>query len=159
MGFQSGHYPGHLDGEGRRGQHAYLLFQRDGGGQHAADARLPADPGVGPQREFGSVLGSTWRIVAASIVAQLLAELADTEVYHRYVVRFGTRRQFGRVLASNAVSIPLDSVLFTVIAFAGVFPSSTVTQIIVANVVVKGLASFLAWPMIYAVPEVDSTLA
>ncbi len=122
-------------------------------------ARLPADPGVGPQREFGSVLGSTWRIVAASIVAQLLAELADTEVYHRYVVRFGTRRQFGRVLASNAVSIPLDSVLFTVIAFAGVFPSSTVTQIIVANVVVKGLASFLAWPMIYAVPEVDSTLA
>ncbi|MEI2650763.1 MAG: VUT family protein [Microthrixaceae bacterium] len=87
-----------------------------------AAAVLPADMTVGPQKEFGEVLVTTWRIVLASVLAQMLAEFADTEVYQRFVDRFGHRVQFGRVLASNAVSVPLDSVLFCVVAFGGVFP-------------------------------------
>ena len=73
--------------------------------------------------------------------------------------RFGRRVQFGRVLASNAISVPLDSVLFCVVAFGGVFPASTVWQFIVANVVIKVIASFLTAPTIYLVPDFDVTLA
>ena len=117
-----------------------------------AAAVLPADMSVGPQKEFGDVLLTTWRIVAASVIAQMLAEFADTEVYQRFVDRFGHRVQAGRVLASNAVSVPLDSVLFSVIAFGGVFPRSVVIEIIVANIVIKGISSLVTAPMIYLVP-------
>lgn len=43
-------------------------------------ARLPADPGTGPQTEFGQVLSPVWRIVLASILAEVISELTDTEV-------------------------------------------------------------------------------
>ena len=87
------------------------------------------------------------------MVAQVIAELLDTEVYHRFVQRFGHRWQWGRVLASNAVSIPVDSVVFVAIAFGGVVPLGVAISIVWANVVVKGLSSVLTVPLIYAVPE------
>jgi uncharacterized integral membrane protein (TIGR00697 family) len=118
-----------------------------------AAAVLPADMSVGPQTEFGDVLVTTWRIVAASVLAQMVAEFADTEIYQRFVNRFGHRVQFGRVLASNAVSVPLDSVLFSVVAFSGVFPRSVIVEIIVANIVIKGISSVATAPMIYLVPD------
>ncbi|MFN8052362.1 MAG: queuosine precursor transporter [Acidimicrobiales bacterium] len=124
-----------------------------------AAAALPADMSVGPQKQFGDVLLTTWRIVAASVIAQMLAEFADTEVYQRFVNRFGHTVQFGRVLASNAVSVPLDSVLFSVIAFGGVFPRSVVIEIIVANIVIKGISSLVTAPMIYLVPDFDEQAA
>jgi hypothetical protein len=53
-------------------------------------ARLPSVPDVGPQTElFGDVLGPVWRIMFASIVAEVLSELIDTEVYRVWVARFG----------------------------------------------------------------------
>ena len=99
------------------------------------------------------MLNPVLRITAASVVAQVIAELLDTEVYHRFVVRFGHRKQWGRVLASNAVSIPVDSIVFVVIAFGGVVPFAVAVSIIWANIVVKGLTSVLTVPLIYAVPE------
>lgn len=117
-----------------------------------AAAKLPADLAVGPQREFGDVLIQTWRIVAASLLAQVVAELLDTEVYQRFVDRYGHSAQWGRVLSSNAVSVPIDSVLFTLVAFGGE-SAETVREIIVANIVVKGVSSLVTAPVIYAVPE------
>ena len=64
-------------------------------------ARLPAIPDVGPQTElFGDVLGPVWRIVFASIVAEVLSELIDTEIYRRWVARFGERWQWGEQQAA-----------------------------------------------------------
>jgi uncharacterized integral membrane protein (TIGR00697 family) len=116
-------------------------------------ARLPADLAVGPQEEFGTVLVPVARIVLASTVAQLVAELLDTEVYHRVLQRLGRRRQWARVVVSNAVSIPVDSVVFAVVAFAGEVPSSTLFQIVGTNVLLKGATTALTWPLIYAVRE------
>lgn len=120
-----------------------------------AAARLPADVMVsGPaQDQFGPVLLGTWRIVGASLVAQVISELIDTEAYQLYTRRFGHRAQWGRVLASNAVSIPVDSVLFVLIAFGGTVPAATAVSIIWANVVVKGLTSVVTTPLIYAVRD------
>ncbi len=118
-----------------------------------AAARLPADLAVGPQREFGDVLVSTWRIVAASILAQVVAELLDTEIYQQVVRRFGHGRQWLRVMASNAVSIPVDSVLFVVIAFGGDVSADVAWSIIWANILVKGVTSIATTPLIYAVRD------
>lgn len=112
---------------------------------------LPADLATGPQAGFGEVLAPVWRIVLASIVAEVLSELIDTEVYQRWVDRFHVQYQWGRVLSSNAVAIPADSALFVSIAFIGVLPSEVVWQVFWLNVAIKGLVTLISIPWIYLV--------
>lgn len=100
-------------------------------------ANLPADAAVGAQTEFGQVLAPLWRLVFASIIAEVVAELTDTEIYSLWKNRVTTRYQWSRVLVSNAVSIPLDSVLFCWIAFGGLFESSVVWSIVLSNTLIK----------------------
>ena len=45
-------------------------------------AWLPPDPAWGLGKEFTAILGPVWRIVIASIIAEVFSELLDTEVYH-----------------------------------------------------------------------------
>ncbi len=87
-------------------------------------------------------VGTPWRYVAVSFLAIVIAETADTEVYQRLL----HRPWFARVAGSNAVSAPLDTIVFTVLAFAGA-PFATaawMTQVIVTDVIVKYAASMLA---------------
>ena len=113
-------------------------------------ARLPADPITGPQLEFGRVLAPVWGIVIASIVAEVVSELIDTEAYRRWVARFGERHQWGRVLASNAIAIPVDSFLFVGLAtWFGVFPVEVAVSIFWVNVIFKGVVTVVSIPWIY----------
>lgn len=114
---------------------------------------LPADPLVGPQAEFGIVLAPVIRIVLASIIAEVVSELIDTEVYELWIQRMGHDRQWGRVLASNAISVPLDSALFVLIAFWGELPTEVIFSIFIANVLVKGAVTILSIPGIYLVKD------
>lgn len=114
-------------------------------------ARLPADPVTGPQLEFGEVLAPVWRIVFASILAEVIANLIDTEVYQAWVDRYATRHQWGRVLVSNAVAIPVDSAIFVLVAFGGVLAGATVWEIFWVNVIFKMLVTLISIPWIYLV--------
>jgi len=118
-------------------------------------ARLPPDALTGSQLEFGAVLSPVWGIVVASIVAEVLSELIDTEAYQRWELRFGRRHQWGRVLASNAVAIPVDSAVFVGLATVfGIFPSEVSWSIFWVNVVLKGVVTVISIPWIYWVrPE------
>jgi len=116
-------------------------------------ARLPGDPSVGAQTEFATVLAPVWRIVMASIVAEVMAELIDTEIYRLWVQRVTRRYQWARVLSSNAVSVPLDSLVFAWGAFGGRLPPSVVWSIVLSNVLVKSATTLVSLPLIYAVPE------
>ena len=78
-------------------------------------------------------LGVPWRIILASFLAIVLSETADTEIYQHLL----GRPWMQRVLGSNLVSIPLDSLLFNVAAFAGVFEPKMLTAIIFGEIVVK----------------------
>ncbi|MFM2074111.1 MAG: hypothetical protein RJB34_416 [Pseudomonadota bacterium] len=99
---------------------------------------------------FAAILTPVWRIVLASIVAEVISELLDTEVYQWFVNRMGQQRLWARVLVSNAVSVPLDSALFCLIAFYGEMPNAVVWDIFVFNMVVKFALSVLTLPLIYA---------
>jgi uncharacterized integral membrane protein (TIGR00697 family) len=114
---------------------------------------LPPDPSWGLQAEFAAILGPVWRIVIASIVAEVASELLDTEVYHLWVTRVTTRYQWARVLTSNAISVPVDSLVFAWIAFGGMLPASVVWSIFWSNVLVKGAVTLFSLPGIYLVPE------
>jgi uncharacterized integral membrane protein (TIGR00697 family) len=116
-------------------------------------ARLPPDPQVGAQAEFGIVLAPVWRVVLASIFAEVISELIDTEVYRAWVERVTTRYQWARVLTSNAISVPIDSLAFSWGAFGGVLPVVVVWSIVLSNVLIKGVATLITLPLIYLVPE------
>ncbi len=112
----------------------------------------PPDQATGSQSGFGEVLAPVWGIVIASIVAEVLSELIDTEAYSRWVRRFGSRHQWGRVLASNTVAIPVDSAVFVGLAtLFGVFPNAVAWSIFWVNVVIKGLVTLISIPWIYLV--------
>lgn len=122
-------------------------------GLFAFAAWLPPDPTWRLQREFAAVLTPVWRIVVASIVAEVGSEFTDTEVYHLWVTRVTRRYQWARVLVSNSVSVPLDSLIFCWGAFGGQLPTATVWSIFWANVLVKGAVTLVSLPGIYLVPE------
>ncbi|MDR1747446.1 MAG: queuosine precursor transporter [Spirochaetaceae bacterium] len=122
-------------------------------GYFALIALVPADPAWELQEAFAAVLGPVWRIVTASIVAEVIAELLDTEIYHLWVTRVTRNHQWSRVLVSNVVSIPVDSVIFAWIAFGGELPVSVVWSIILANIIVKGIVTLASIPFIYIVKD------
>jgi uncharacterized integral membrane protein (TIGR00697 family) len=119
-------------------------------------ALLPPDMQVGPQTEFSTVLAPVWRIVFASIVAEVVSELIDGEMYQAWINRVGQRLQWMRVLVSNSVSVPVDSALFCLIAFASVLPGAVVLSIFFANVIVKGGVTLVSMPWIYLVRDTPS---
>ena len=85
-------------------------------------------------------LGVEWRIILASFIAIVLSETADTEIYHKLLHRSWIQR----VTGSNLVSIPLDSLLFNLIAFAGVFAPAMLASIIFGEIVTKFATGALA---------------
>jgi len=85
-------------------------------------------------------LGVEWRIITASFIAIVLSETADTEVYQRLLHRTWLQR----VLGSNLISIPLDSALFNLIAFVGVFEPLMLVAIIFGEIVSKFVTGALA---------------
>ncbi|CAB1074578.1 Putative preQ0 transporter YhhQ [Olavius algarvensis Delta 1 endosymbiont] len=117
-------------------------------------AWLPQDPAWGLGNEFSAILGPVWRIVIASIIAEVFSELIDTEIYHLWRSRITARFQWMRVLSSNAVSIPIDSLIFCWGAFGFLLPHDVVWSIFFANVIVKGAVTIISLPSIYLVKEV-----
>jgi len=94
------------------------------------------------------------RIVLASILTALVAELIDTKVYQLWT-RGGREKwpQWTRVFVSNSVSIPVDSLMFPIIAFAGVLGIEGLQQMVWTNLIVKALVTMLVFWTIYLVPE------
>jgi uncharacterized integral membrane protein (TIGR00697 family) len=116
-------------------------------------AWLPQDPTWGLAKEFSAILGPVWRIVIASIIAEVFSELIDTEIYHLWQSRITKKYQWMRVLSSNAVSIPIDSLIFCWGAFGFLLPHDVVWSIFFANVIVKGAVTLISLPSIYLVKE------
>jgi queuosine precursor transporter len=127
-------------------------------------ARAPSDVSFPLGAEFEAILAPLWRITIASIVAEVVSELIDTEVYHWFVRRVTTRHQWARVAVSNGVSVPIDNVIFAVGAFGAIpgladhaltLPWPVVWDIFVVNLTVKALVSAASLPLIYLSPDRD----
>ena len=117
---------------------------------------LPPDTSAGSSEIWGQVLAPVWRITLASIVAEVIAELIDTEAYRFWINRITKRYQWARVLVSNTFSVPIDSFIFTFLAFYAVMPLVSVWQIFWGNVVIKGLVTIFSMPLIYTVKDKES---
>lgn len=113
-------------------------------------SKLPADMLVGDQKEFGQVLVASWRIIIASTVAMFLAEIVDSNIYQWYTDKF-KKYQFMRIITSNFISVPLDSIIVTLISFYGVMPNSVLISITLVNIAIKYIITLITVPSIYLV--------
>ena len=109
--------------------------------------RLPPDLTIGLQLEFIQLLSPVWRITVASIVAEVASELLDTETYHF----FRNTQPWKRVLFSNSLSVPVDTIIFCIIAFYGSFSFNTLLAIVWSNILLKMIITILSIPSIYAI--------
>ncbi len=116
-------------------------------------ASVPSDPEWGLGTEFSAILSPVWRIVMASILAEVVSELLDTEIYAWFVEKVTRKHQWARVLLSNSLSVPVDNLIFSVGAFGWLLPWTVVWQIFFFNLVVKYGVTLLSLPMIYLVPD------
>lgn len=104
----------------------------------------PAEAFLDLQPAFEVVLGSAPRIVLASMVAYFAASRVDVWLYHWIRERGGA--VWMRILGSNGVSLLLDTVLFSTIAFYGVFPLG---EVIVGQYVIKIVITLINVPFAY----------
>ena len=107
---------------------------------------LPAAPFYKEADAFAGALGSTPRIVFASLVAYLVSSLVDTEIFAWWRAHVSGPKWI-RVLTSNTISTFVDSVLFIGIAFAGVLPLWLLIQ---GQYLVKMGVTLVSLPLIYA---------
>jgi queuosine precursor transporter len=126
-----------------------------------AMAALPAPEFYPFAEAWSAIFSFVPAIVVASIVAELVAELIDTEIYHWWRNTYGHRPQWTRVLASNAVSLPIDSILFASLAFVLLpplfgtqgLPLAALPPIIAGQIILKAIVTFASLPLIYTVKE------
>jgi hypothetical protein len=108
---------------------------------------LPPAPFYSGQEAFAGVLGSTPRIVFASLTAYVVSALIDAEIFALWRIHVRGPK-WARVLTSNTISMAVDSVLFITLAFCGVMP---VWALIKGQYVVKMAITFVSLPLIYLV--------
>ena len=112
--------------------------------------KITPDPSWPFQQAYENILLPVWRITAASIIAQVISELVDTEIFSRVYRLFSDVKA---VVISNTVALVLDSVIFSMFAFAGSLPMEVVWQIVGTNILIKLIMSLLTTPTIKLIPR------
>ena len=130
-------------------------------GYLASIARLPSPPFFALSESWSAIFSVVPAITIASITAEVVSELLDTEVYHTWKTKLPKAPQWSRVLVSNAISLPIDSIIFGALAFTILPPlfGSEALPILVAlslsmgQIIYKAIITVISLPLIYFVKE------
>lgn len=112
---------------------------------------LPPALGWDRQEAYILILGATPRIVLGSLLGYASGSFSNSIVMARMKVRTQGRWLWMRTIASTIVGEALDTTVFVVVAFAGIYPSATVWAVIISNYTFKTAFEALATPLTYAV--------
>ena len=97
------------------------------------------------------VFGSTWRIVAASIVAFWAGDFVNAYVLARMKVWTRGRWLWTRTIGSTIFGQAVDSMIFYPLAFAGIWAGETLFQVIAFNWFFKVMVEVVMTPVTYAI--------
>ena len=90
------------------------------------------------------------RITAASLAAYLVSQFHDVWAYHLWKRLLPERRHIWvRNNLSTLVSQLIDSVVFTLLAFAGVFELPVLLEIVLTTYLLKALVAVADTPLVY----------
>ncbi|MFA6909145.1 MAG: queuosine precursor transporter [Patescibacteria group bacterium] len=99
--------------------------------------KLPAAPEWTNQESYDLILGTTWRIVVASLVAYTVGEFSNSYILAKIKVATRGKWLWLRTVSSTLVGEGFDTSLFVLIAFAGILPTSLLVSVAVSNYIFK----------------------
>lgn len=112
---------------------------------------LPAAPFWQEQEAYDAILGFSARLLGASFLAYLGGEFLNAFVLAKLKLRTGGRHLWLRTVSSTLVGQALDSLVFVVVAFAGVLPPPALAVAALSQWAAKSLYEALATPLTYLV--------
>lgn len=101
------------------------------------------------QPHLSALFGFMPRIALASMAAYLISQLHDVWAFHAIKERTGGKMLWLRNNASTMISQLLDSSIFCVIAFWGLFPPNVFVEILFTTYIVKVAVAALDTPFMY----------
>ncbi|KKR54033.1 MAG: Transporter [Parcubacteria group bacterium GW2011_GWA2_40_23] len=108
-----------------------------------------SEAGLWAKEGYNQVFGISIRIAIASIVAFLIAEYQDVLTFFFVREKLGVKQFWLRSLLSNLWSQLLDTTIFMVIAFAGIYETKTLVSIIITWWLFKVAMGALYTPLSY----------
>lgn len=111
---------------------------------------LPSDPFWQDQQAWDTILGFAPRLLAASFIAYLIGEFANSFVLARMKVATQGRWLWSRTIGSTIIGEGLDSLVFITIAFAGL-PNFNLLNAILTQWTIKVAFEIIATPLTYLV--------
>lgn len=103
------------------------------------------------QDSFAAILGQTPRILVASLLGYWLGEFSNSYTLARLKVLTEGRWLWLRTISSTLVGQGLDSAVFVLVAFAGLYDSELLLTMIVSNYLFKVAVEVVFTPVTYAV--------
>lgn len=110
---------------------------------------LPAGPFFGDQSAFATILGSTPRMLIASLVAYLVGSTLNAKIMvslRDASKGAGGIALFSRCILSTLVGELCDSLIFITIAFVGSMPYSQILIMVVTQALFKTLYEMVVFP-------------
>ena len=110
---------------------------------------IPADPLWKGQQAYQELLMTAPRIAIASIIAYFVGEFSNSFIMSRMKIWTKGKHLWTRTIGSTLVGELIDSVLFVLIAFAGIWENSLLIAVLVSNYIFKTLYEIAATPLTY----------
>jgi uncharacterized integral membrane protein (TIGR00697 family) len=112
---------------------------------------LPAQPDWHDQPAYDAILGSQWRIVAASFTAYLFGEFMNSFVLAKMKIWTEGKYLWTRTIGSTVVGQAFDTSIFLTLAFYGVMPTEVLISLIGFQWLFKVAYETAATPITYLV--------
>jgi uncharacterized integral membrane protein (TIGR00697 family) len=105
----------------------------------------------GYQGQLEGVFGNTWRIALGSMIAFWCGSFANSFTLAKLKVRTEGRFLWMRTIGSTLVGEAVDSSLFYVIAFAGIWANEQLVTVVIAQYVLKTGWEVVMTPVTYRI--------
>ena len=113
--------------------------------------RVPSAPFFGGQDAFTQILGFTPRLLVASFTAYLAGGFSNSLLMAKMKIWSKGKNLWMRTIGSTIVGEGLDSFIFIVIAFYGIFPGAQIANLVLTQWVFKTLFEAVLTPVTYGV--------
>lgn len=108
---------------------------------------LPVAEFANNQAEFKIILGQSFRVVGASMIAYLVAQFNDVFIFHKLKEKCNGKHKWLRNNLSTLTSQLFDTAIFITVAFIGTVPNIFV--MIISQYAVKAVYALLDTPFFY----------
>ncbi len=112
---------------------------------------LPHPDFWGGQEAFSTVLGTTPRILVASLCGYLFGEFSNAAILSKLKIKTSGKHLWVRTIVSSIIGEALDTVIFISIAFWGTMPNEVLFQMMLFQYLWKLAYETILTPVTYAV--------